>query len=110
MDVKLIVAMATNKLEPLLTPNTYGPASGFLNKLCINNPQRAKPDPAIIAVSTFGSRISKKIVENNDSETSTENKLTLPKNKSTVINTNNMANNKMENNMKRLLLKCDFIN
>ena len=53
-----IVAMATKRLEPLLTPNTYGPANGFRNKLCISNPLNAKPDPAMMEVMVLGSLIS----------------------------------------------------
>lgn len=45
---------ATIRLAPELSPNTSGPARGFLNKVCINNPPRASADPAIIQVAAFG--------------------------------------------------------
>lgn len=82
-----MVAKATNKLEPLLTPNTYGPAKGLRNRLCINNPHKAKPDPARIDVIAFGKRMSIKIVSNMASDRSNENKLILPKHKSPTNNT-----------------------
>ena len=86
MELSSIVAMATNKLDPLLTPKTYGPAKGLRNKLCINKPHNAKPDPAIIDVIVFGNLISKSIVENNGLDFSKENKLMLPKHKSLITN------------------------
>jgi len=45
---------ATPKLAPELTPKTNGPANGFLNSVCINNPEMPKPEPTIIAVKAFG--------------------------------------------------------
>ena len=45
---------ATPKLAPDEIPNTKGPAKGFLNKVCINNPQIDKPEPTKIAVIAFG--------------------------------------------------------
>lgn len=45
---------ATPKLAPEEIPNTKGPARGFLNKVCINKPLIANPDPTKIAVIAFG--------------------------------------------------------
>ena len=47
---------ATPKLAPDEIPNTKGPAKGFLNKVCINNPQMDNPEPTKIAVNAFGKR------------------------------------------------------
>lgn len=47
---------ATPKLAPELTPNTNGPASGFLNRVCINKPQMERPEPTKMAVIDLGSR------------------------------------------------------
>ncbi len=47
---------ATPKLEPELNPKTYGPASGFLNKVCIINPEIDKPIPTKTAVNALGNR------------------------------------------------------
>lgn len=90
-DVNSIVAIATNKLAPLLIPNAYGPAKGFLNKLCISKPQIAKPDPAMIQVNAFGRRILYKIVENKGDDELIENKFILPKHKSQINNTINIT-------------------
>lgn len=79
MDEIIMVAIATNKLEPLLTPNTYGPANGLRNRLCINNPHKAKPEPAIIEVNVLGNLISYNIDVNIGSDVSKLNKLVLPK-------------------------------
>lgn len=45
---------ATPKLAPEEIPKTNGPANGFLNKVCINNPLIDKPEPTNIAVIAFG--------------------------------------------------------
>lgn len=50
------ISKATPKLAPDEIPKTKGPANGFLNKVCINNPQIDKPEPTIIAVIAFGNR------------------------------------------------------
>jgi len=49
------IMRATPKLAPELMPNTKGPAKGFLNKVCISNPEIPKPEPTKIAVIAFGS-------------------------------------------------------
>ena len=50
------ITTATPKLAPELIPNTNGPAKGFLNNVCINNPDIPKPEPTNIAVMAFGKR------------------------------------------------------
>ena len=45
---------AAPKLAPELTPKTYGPAQGFLNKVCMSKPQMDSPAPTITAVMAFG--------------------------------------------------------
>ena len=45
---------ATPKLAPEEIPNTKGPASGFLNKVCINKPLIANPEPTKTAVIALG--------------------------------------------------------
>lgn len=50
------ISNATPKLAPEEIPKTKGPASGFLNKVCINKPLIDKPDPTKIAVIAFGRR------------------------------------------------------
>ncbi len=50
------IKIATPKLAPELIPNTNGPASGFLNKVCISKPLIESPEPAKIAVKDFGNR------------------------------------------------------
>ena len=45
---------ATPKLAPEVMPSTYGPASGFLNKVCIISPDIPNPEPTIIAVKALG--------------------------------------------------------
>ena len=50
------MSKATPRLAPEEIPNTNGPAKGFLNRVCINNPQIAKPEPTMIAVIAFGKR------------------------------------------------------
>ena len=47
------------KAEPLLMPNTEGPARGLRNTVCICSPLTAKPAPATIAVSACGNRLLK---------------------------------------------------
>lgn len=49
------ITKATPKLAPELRPSTNGPAKGFLNKVCINNPETPSPEPTSIAVMAFGS-------------------------------------------------------
>lgn len=56
------ISKATPKLAPDDIPNTNGPARGFLNKVCINNPQIDRPEPTIIAVIALGKRKFKMIV------------------------------------------------
>jgi hypothetical protein len=48
------ISKATPKLAPEEIPNTNGPANGFLNNVCINNPEIDSPDPTKIAVIAFG--------------------------------------------------------
>ena len=50
------ITNATPKLAPELIPKTKGPASGFLNKVCINSPLIESPEPTIIAVIALGKR------------------------------------------------------
>lgn len=45
---------ATPKLEPELSPNTYGPANGFRNKVCMSKPLIESPIPTSTAVIAFG--------------------------------------------------------
>ena len=45
---------ATPKLAPELIPSTNGPANGFLNNVCINNPLIDNPEPTKTAVIAFG--------------------------------------------------------
>jgi hypothetical protein len=52
---------ATNRADPELIPNTYGPANGLLNKVCINIPLTASELPARMAMSIRGILNSKKI-------------------------------------------------
>ena len=56
--IPVIIEQATNKLDPELMPKTYGPASGLLNKVCINIPDIANPLPAIKAINKRGNRNS----------------------------------------------------
>ena len=51
-DPKII--KATPKLAPDVIPNTKGPANGFLNKVCINNPEIPSPEPTKIDVTALG--------------------------------------------------------
>ena len=60
------IRIATPKLAPELIPKTKGPASGFLNKVCINKPLIDKPEPTIIAVIALGKR-TLKIIEPQES-------------------------------------------
>ncbi len=56
------INIATPKLAPDEIPKTKGPASGFLNNVCINKPQIDKPEPTKIAVIAFGNLKFKMIV------------------------------------------------
>tara|TARA_B100000768_G_scaffold170519_1_gene176992 strand:+ start:1036 stop:1521 length:486 start_codon:yes stop_codon:yes gene_type:complete len=56
------IKIATPRLAPDETPNTKGPASGFLNNVCINKPQTDKPEPTKRAVIALGNLKSKIIV------------------------------------------------
>ena len=49
-----ITNSATPKPAPELMPSTDGPAIGFRNSVCINNPTTDKPIPVRIAVIDFG--------------------------------------------------------
>jgi hypothetical protein len=51
-----MVSIATPNPAPALTPNTSGPASGFLNSVCMSNPATDKDAPARIEVSALGMR------------------------------------------------------
>ena len=51
-DPKII--RATPKLAPDVIPKTKGPANGFLNKVCINNPEIPSPEPTKIDVTALG--------------------------------------------------------
>ena len=48
------ITKATPKLAPKVIPSTNGPANGFLNKVCMSNPEMPNPDPTKIAVKAFG--------------------------------------------------------
>lgn len=50
------ITIATAKIAPELNPKTSGPANGFLNNVCINNPLTDKPTPTKTAVIAFGKR------------------------------------------------------
>ena len=50
------VSKATPSPAPELTPNTYGPAKGFLKKVCIIKPLTDKEIPAITAAIALGNR------------------------------------------------------
>ena len=52
---------ATPRLAPEDIPNTTGPASRFLNNVCINKPLIDNPEPTKIAVAAFGRRKFKTI-------------------------------------------------
>src|SRR5690606_30108231 len=51
-----IIKIATPRLAPELIPSTNGPASGFLNCVCIKSPLKASPLPVRIACTAFGTR------------------------------------------------------
>lgn len=57
-----ITSIATPKLAPDVIPNTCGPASGFLNNVCINIPATDKPAPTKTAVIALGKRKFHKII------------------------------------------------
>ena len=48
------IKIATPKLAPELIPKTNGPANGFLNNVCINNPLIDNPEPTTMAVIALG--------------------------------------------------------
>ena len=56
------IKRATPKLAPDEIPKTNGPASGFLNKVCMSNPQIERPEPTKMAVIAFGNLKSKIMV------------------------------------------------
>lgn len=49
-----IITKATPKLAPDVIPSTKGPANGFLNKVCMSNPEIPNPEPTNIAVKALG--------------------------------------------------------
>lgn len=49
-----IITNATPKLAPEVIPSTKGPAKGFLNNVCMSNPEIPNPEPTNIAVMAFG--------------------------------------------------------
>jgi hypothetical protein len=51
-----MIRSATARLAPELMPKTKGPAKGFLNSVCINNPHTDNPLPTKIAVMALGMR------------------------------------------------------
>lgn len=55
-ELEAKITKATPKLEPALKPKTYGPASGFLKSVCINNPEMDNPIPTKTAVIALGKR------------------------------------------------------
>lgn len=48
------ISTATPKLAPEEMPKTKGPASGFLNRVCINKPLIDNPEPTKKAAIAFG--------------------------------------------------------
>ena len=48
--------IATPRLAPELTPNTYGPANGLRNSVCIINPATDIAAPVMSAVNALGKR------------------------------------------------------
>ena len=50
------ITKATPRLAPELSPRTSGPASGFLNKVCISKPLTDSPIPAKMATRALGRR------------------------------------------------------
>jgi hypothetical protein len=56
------IIIATPRLAPELIPRTSGPAIGFLNTVCINNPLRERAIPTVRAVTAFGILNSKIMV------------------------------------------------
>lgn len=57
-----IIKIATPKPAPELIPKIYGPANGFLNKVCIFKPATDSALPHSTAAMAFGSRDSKTII------------------------------------------------
>ncbi len=68
------IKTATPKLDPEEIPKTNGPASGFLNKVCINRPATDNPEPTKIAVMAFGNLKLRMIVSQLSFETTPPNK------------------------------------
>lgn len=58
---------ATPRLAPVLTPSTYGSASGFLNNVCINKPEIGKAIPTNNAVQARGRRRFTMMLYHNES-------------------------------------------
>jgi hypothetical protein len=50
--------MATPRLAPELIPRTYGPARGFLKRVCISRPLNDKATPVATATTAFTNLIS----------------------------------------------------
>ena len=50
----VIIINEAPRLAPLLTPKTYGPARGLLNKTCITCPEIEIARPARMTVNIFG--------------------------------------------------------
>lgn len=107
-----IITNATPKLEPELNPNTYGPANGFLNKVCINKPEIDKPIPTKAAVIAFGNRKLIMIYSqvsftspnpNTDLATSFNGIATCPK-----LMFNRKANTKQSSKTENRMLCCAF--
>tara|TARA_B100000683_G_C12331290_1_gene490673 strand:- start:223 stop:504 length:282 start_codon:yes stop_codon:yes gene_type:complete len=57
-----ITKRATPKPDPELIPKMWGPANGFLKRVCICKPLTDKAAPAIRAVIALGNLISLKII------------------------------------------------
>ena len=64
-----MISRAAPRLAPELIPKTKGPASGFLNKVCINKPLKDKLLPANMAVKAFGILYSQIIYSQDDVDT-----------------------------------------
>ena len=52
--IPVITLKATNRLDPEFIPSIYGPASGLLNIVCMNNPAIESPPPAKIPIVSRG--------------------------------------------------------
>ena len=57
-----IINNATPKPAPELIPNRYGPASGFLKRVCIRRPETAKAAPANKAAKALGILASRMMI------------------------------------------------